>query len=572
LYRGLVFLSIFSAGLLPAQDFHKVDSLELALQLSQPNTNRVDINLALAEELKFNQSDRAIEFAENAIVLSDSLRYSDGKLIARRILAEIYWNGSDYKNALKQANEAIKVAEKKDIPLETAKIYIVYGLTFSDLGEYDKSSGYFFKSLKIFEESGSEKGTSRALNSIGYLYFEQGYLDKALDYYSQALAISRKLDDPFGIARGLNNIAAVYGNKQDFSNVKRYLLEAVRFNLETGQKRWEGINYLNLGEVNRDQLILDSSFYYYKKAVNVFKDINFNFQLANAYIGLSRYYEDLKDTDNSLKYAKMAFSLGLENNLIKLKARGSNRLFEIYKVIGDKENTYTYGLLYYQFKDSLEIEKSITRISQLELIYEYDKITQQQKIEEQQKELVYIITIVSLIFLLVLIVILLVFRQKIRSKNALLKRKELEKELELKNKELTSNVMSLLKKNEILSEIGDKLMEVQNEAVKDETKSAIIRIAKDLQKTNDNEIWEEFEVRFKQAHSDFYHELNLQFPNLSPNELKLCAFLRLNLSSKEISELTGQRISTLEIARSRLRKKLGISNQKINLVTFLSQI
>jgi DNA-binding CsgD family transcriptional regulator len=151
-------------------------------------------------------------------------------------------------------------------------------------------------------------------------------------------------------------------------------------------------------------------------------------------------------------------------------------------------------------------------------------------------------------------------------------RNKLQTELEGKNRELTFNVMALMKKNEVLSEIARKLMDVEIEAVRDETKSAIRKIARDLQKTSDDEVWREFEVRFKQVHGDFYEKLLQMYPDLSPNEQKLCAFLRLNLSTKEISELTGQRTSTLEIARSRLRKKLGITNKQVNLVSFLAKM
>jgi hypothetical protein len=132
--------------------------------------------------------------------------------------------------------------------------------------------------------------------------------------------------------------------------------------------------------------------------------------------------------------------------------------------------------------------------------------------------------------------------------------------------------MALMRKNEVLSDIAGKLMDVRDEAVKDETKSAIKKIARELQNSTDDEVWKEFEIRFRQVHSAFYDALILQFPNLSPAEQRLCAFLRLNMTTKEISELTGQRTSSLEIARSRLRKKLGIANTQINLVNFLSQI
>ena len=132
--------------------------------------------------------------------------------------------------------------------------------------------------------------------------------------------------------------------------------------------------------------------------------------------------------------------------------------------------------------------------------------------------------------------------------------------------------MSLLKKNEVLSEITQRLIKIQQRTVNEETKDAIENIANDLHKSMEVSIWEEFELRFKQVHHDFYDKLLQRFPDLSPNEQKLCAFLRLNMTNKEISELTGQSIKALETARYRLRIKFGISNSQVNLITFLSSI
>jgi DNA-binding CsgD family transcriptional regulator len=152
------------------------------------------------------------------------------------------------------------------------------------------------------------------------------------------------------------------------------------------------------------------------------------------------------------------------------------------------------------------------------------------------------------------------------------KQQKLEDEIEFKNKELTSNVMSLMKKNEMLGEVTNKLIEVEKQAVKEETKTALQRIAKDIEKSTQEKIWEEFEIRFKQVHSEFYERLNRNYPDLSPNEQRLCAFLRLNLSSKEIAALTNKNTRSVEMARFRLRKKLGISSQDINLISFISSI
>jgi DNA-binding CsgD family transcriptional regulator len=84
--------------------------------------------------------------------------------------------------------------------------------------------------------------------------------------------------------------------------------------------------------------------------------------------------------------------------------------------------------------------------------------------------------------------------------------------------------------------------------------------------------WEEFEYRFQQLHSGFYDRLNQRFPDLTINERRLCAFLKLDMTSKEISIITGQSIGAVNMARIRLRNKLGITHSDTELFTFLSEL
>jgi len=77
-------------------------------------------------------------------------------------------------------------------------------------------------------------------------------------------------------------------------------------------------------------------------------------------------------------------------------------------------------------------------------------------------------------------------------------------------------------------------------------------------------------MSFQEVYVGFYKKLNEQFPNLTPNDLRLCAFLRLNMTSKEIAELTFQSPESLKTARYRLRKKIGLDRTE-NLVAFLTK-
>jgi tetratricopeptide (TPR) repeat protein len=567
-----VLLVFLSDVYLYAQNDSKIDSLKQGIRTASSETIKIDLMLSLAEEYLTQIPDTAISISENTMLMADSISYNIGQYRSRRILAQAFSGVSRFKQALTYANEANVFLQEIDDPQERVKILSVYGIVFSEFGDYEKSAEYYFQALKICEEVQEPNCISTSYNSIGHLFFDQGNLDKALKYYIKSLEIAREQNDQKGIARGLNNLAIVYSENKDYTNVKKHLFEAITINQHSGMRLWEGINYLNLGTIFREQAIYDSSIFYYQKASYVFEELHHYRLIVNNNISISKYYQLTDSLDKAVKFGLEAFQIAEERELIIVENQAAKQLYDVFTDIGNQEEAFHYGLIHFQLKDSLELEKSATKLAQIELIYEFDKLNQQKKIEEQRKENNYILALISLFFIGVIIVVLLMTRHRLKVKNSIMAKKELEAEIEIKDKELTLNVMSLLKKNEVLANIVDKLMGVHDSAVKEETKTALLQIAKDIQKSSEEEIWEEFEVRFKQAHGDYYERLTKNFPNLSPNELKLCAFLKLNMSTKDISELTGQSIGALEIARTRLRKKLGITNTKANLVSFISQI
>lgn len=94
---------------------------------------------------------------------------------------------------------------------------------------------------------------------------------------------------------------------------------------------------------------------------------------------------------------------------------------------------------------------------------------------------------------------------------------------------------------------------------------------KELLQNTSQDVWKEFELRFQEVHSDFYKNLNKTFPDLTPNEKKICAFLRLNMSTKDISAITYQSTRSIDMARFRLRKKMKLENDE-NLINYLAKL
>ena len=129
--------------------------------------------------------------------------------------------------------------------------------------------------------------------------------------------------------------------------------------------------------------------------------------------------------------------------------------------------------------------------------------------------------------------------------------------------------MYLLKKNELITKISEKLIKSQLD-FKRENQKVIQEIIIELKSDQNTNTWAEFEAHFTQVHTDFYKKLNDEFPNLSANEKKLCAFLKLNMSTKDIGSITYQSVKSISVARSRLRKKLKIESEDVNLVNFFA--
>ena len=140
-----------------------------------------------------------------------------------------------------------------------------------------------------------------------------------------------------------------------------------------------------------------------------------------------------------------------------------------------------------------------------------------------------------------------------------LKNEKLRNEMIHRDKELANQTMDLIHKNKFLSKIKEDLEKIKgassDESLNSKISSMIARITKDV---DHNKQWEVFETAFDEVHEDFLNRLKARFPTLTPKELRLCAYLRMNISTKEIAPLMNISIRGVEICRYRVRKKLNI--------------
>ncbi len=149
---------------------------------------------------------------------------------------------------------------------------------------------------------------------------------------------------------------------------------------------------------------------------------------------------------------------------------------------------------------------------------------------------------------------------------------KLQAELASKNRELANSAMSLVYKNELLQKISEEMTKLKDENGKKLSDDQLRKIQKVIDDgMNDERDWNLFESSFNEAHESFFKKLKANHPDLVPNDLKLCAYLHMNMSSKELASLLNISLRGVEIRRYRLRKKLEVPHDK-NLVEFLMEL
>jgi len=340
----------------------------------------------------------------------------------------------------------------------------------------------------------------------------------------------------------------------------------------------EGSLYNNLGIVFKEKKDFDKALNYYEKSLKIREEIKDSNGLAQTLNNLGDVYYLTGRYKNALEVLDHAFLLSRQTGNLRSQMKAANFLSIAFEKTGDYKKALEMYKVFTTLHDSIISNESVQNAIRQELQYQYEKQLRESELQQQlllankeRKALIYMV--ISGVLLFSVVILILLFRnQKMKVRQAGLEKEKLEMDLNFRNKELSTHVIYLLQKNEFISSIMDKLLLLKKSTMDEAMKKAWIQdIMREMQSNIDHTVWNEFEVRFQQVHNDFYRKLNEKYPDLTPNEIKICAFLKLNMTTKDISAITFQSVKSIQVARNRLRKKMGIERDE-NLVLLLQQL
>jgi len=504
----------------------------------------------------------------------------------------------DIFNDLRHYMEA-KTPKTKEDQKKISSLYNVIGAIYEETGLWNDALAMYMSSLRVCDTIDYKAGRAKVYNNIGKLYYSRNELNKAEDLFNKAIAINKVLDIRPELFNNYNNLAGIYNLRHNSGKALEYALFALN-QVDINKDFYDlSIAYSNIGSLYQDIGNFPVALSYYMQAAGIQEKKSFQIALIRSCLSISSLYQSTKKNDSAAYYITKSLKLveRLNNPSQKLVVfRAAARYFETVRKF---EQAYNFYSRYVLLSDSLEALNSLTKIEQIQAVYEVinkekDNKILQQKINLQQlalerQRIVLIAAVVTFLLFIYFVFNLIRNNRREREKNLMIvkqadllhqqekdlllsKEHTLELELDYKNRQLTSYTLHLVQNNEFVLKTTEELKQILLGVNPREKESAerIRRLISDLHQYSAGPDWEEFRLYFEEVHQSFEKNLSTAFPNLSQNDKRICALLKLGLSTKEIASISFRELRSVESARNRLRKKLGLTAD-VNIHTFLSQ-
>jgi tetratricopeptide (TPR) repeat protein len=564
------------------------DSLLFLLQSSKELKTKALLYTQLSKLYEHSNTDSAIYYAQEGYDISTEIKYDLGRAENAAALADFFI----IKNHLDKAKTYYSIAS--ELFLTADKLFDYTQITMI-IGNINLAQNNYIEALKLYQEclDNSKENdfyqfTPHLYNNLGELYLEIEDYDDAQKYFDIAFELFKNQDDEYNAAHSLSNISNIHNKFGDEDKAIKGYLECIKgFSMN---ENWEDIafTYNSISEIYLNKQEYSKAEKYINLALNTIENESgtysgpTSFYKTKIYTTASSIFFGMDKMEKSIDYAHKSIKLSYENSYKKNISENAKILSKIYDKRNQIDSALAYNKIYIKYSEDYQREYDVKHITQLKMQYKFDEILKKKELDDIQKEeehkrreLVYIG--ISIITILAVIIMILLYRNQkskttkilLKKENLELEREKLSQDIDYKKKELASNMMYLIEKNEFITSIATKLIDLKPASKKD-NQDIIQGLINELKQNSSVKIWDEFEMRFKEVHSGFYDTLHRKFPDLSPNEIKICAFLRLNMSTKEISAITHQSIKSLNMARFRLRKKLNIDRDE-NLIAFLTQ-
>ena len=535
-----------------------------------------------------SENDSALFYYNKGKEYFKKTKNTRGIIFVNHSLASIMRINGELDEAILLTNETLQSIRdnEQEGDLKTKFIgaqYATLANIYIEKGNYKIALTQALQALKSFEEIDHQSRKADALKQIGDIESALGNYKNSIDYFTQAINIYEKLDDKMYLAYAHNSLGISHQNLDNLEEAKANFEATIVYSQEVGNKATYVNALHNLGALD----IINKNFTQAK--VNLVKGLEMaeaeNLQLSkvNFYHELSKLYLNTnaysKANDYNLKAIAIAKDMGALPHLKSLYKFRSKLMLQSNK----GTEAVHYLTESQKIGDSLLDATKSRQIEELKTIYETQK--KESEIAFQKKEIqtlnqeveisnlrkgLYGFGMVALFIMSGLLYF--GFKQRIkRNKIAREKQEEIYKqEIEFKKKELASQTLHLVQKNTFIQELKENLEKIKHspELFKVEFRRLVMLLKKESAEDKD---WEIFKSYFAEVHNNFDEKIKSIAESITEKEIRLAAFIRMNLSTKEIASMLNVQPDSVKKSKYRLKSKLDLGKDD-DLTQFLNTL
>lgn len=505
----VIIVLVLCNGVATAQT-RMTDSLIQVLKEAPKDSNYVLTMVKLSVEYRYIDKDEALRTAVQAQHLAKGIGYSKGEALAYNSAAWTYVLMNDPVKAIEYYRYCLHIYEGLDDQHGVACSYSNIGGVYMDVNNFAMAHEYYSKALAIWHGLDRKVSIMNTLFNIGLICHKEGDYIQAQRLYERSLSMAESLKDTAMMVYSLLNASELCQIKKDYTNALR---------------------------------LRQRSFVLAESALD-------DEAMAEMYGSMSELYVIERNAKQAIYLAAKGLELSQRTESTMYIMNNYNRMAQALYLAGDYKNAFRYQSLYNTMRDSLSHEEGGQKLVKMEAAYQLEKKQAQLAIATEQyehqrfKRNVTVIAIAG-----VLIIGLLLYSQRLVA---------VSRQLEYNTQQLNLQVQNLKEKSELLEKITHETEElkksipVQNEGKLTELHAILL----DNIITEDH--WDRFRKSFEEVYPGFLGRIRYFYPDITASELRLVAFIRLDISLQDAATILGISTESIKKSRYRLRKKLNV--------------
>lgn len=446
--RLLFIILLFATQRFWAQQNPVIDSLTAILQQVKSDKEKAEILAKLSAAYKNVNSEKAMILAEEGISLAHKIKDTASEVMCNIQIALIERERGKFAASLTRLKENLKKVQNTKYYNALSSCYITIGDVYSVLENYDKAIQYYDQAIILNRKDYNREDLVTAINRKANRYMDKGRMKndtlsfyKAISLYQNAISESPSttptrwsINTVVCLADAYNILGQYTHNKSHLFKSLNYSMYSLKLARQIYSKEYQGISYMNLGEVYMSLNQEMKAIHYFDLAAKTYSEIGNKGWLVNANYFLAKSYVAIHLYDQAIVYVKRSIKLAHDQKAIHYLKNNYFLLSEIYQKQGKNDLALESFKLYNAYKDSVLNETSFLNISklqaELDLTRKDNEIAlltkntelQKQQLESQKIQQNYLISGI-IVLIIILVALLFLFNERRKGMNEILKAK-----------------------------------------------------------------------------------------------------------------------------------------------------